>query len=84
MFEKVKTFVGGKIAKCALVVSSVLPFAARAEGETSVVPDIGVNMSTYLSDLGTKLGVTLGLALGLAIAIWLVYMGWRLFKRIAK
>lgn len=73
-----------KLKKTALVLGALSPLAIFAEDSQSAIPDIGVNMSTYIGELGTKLGVTLGAALGLAVAIWLVYMGWRLYKRIAK
>ena len=84
MFEKIKKLAKSCFGKmCAFFGVFALSCLALAD-DPDPVPDIGVNMGSYISGIGVKLGITIGAAFGLAVAIWLIQAGWRLYKRIHK
>ena len=59
----------------ATVVISASVMSQYACATESSIPDIGVDVSSYVTDLGTKLGAIVGAAIGLGMAFYLVYRG---------
>lgn len=52
----------------------VLALASPALASSSSLPDIGIDVAEYVTDLGTALGTAIGVVVGLAFAFLVVWI----------
>ena len=52
--------------------------------QTSSIPDIGVDPSAYVTDLGAKIGPVLGAVFGIFAAVLVVRLAWGFIRQGAR